>query len=274
MPGGRILIVDDEPMVRETVGLALRREGYQVAISTNGIDALECVEQTPPDAIILDMMMPGMNGRQFIDEMRNTLGLTNIPILVMTAISGVGMHQAFALDAADVIEKPFDIEELLNKVALAIFRARREYPHSPSMPSGDTATPVASLGDRGVILIVDQDRAVSRHIDLLLGAHGCTVVSMTRISEDLPRLARVLDPQTIWIDHHLPEDNALAAVRALRAEAALDCTPIMLVVRNQETQNTIRHISNELSVAVRVRPVSDGDLISFIANPPVDSRRK
>ncbi len=67
---GRVLVVDDEPMVRETLGQLLNDEGYVVDLADDGTTALGCVRAARPDAILLDMMMPGMNGRQFLQALR------------------------------------------------------------------------------------------------------------------------------------------------------------------------------------------------------------
>ena len=71
--GGRVLVVDDDPMVRDTLGQMLADEGYVVDAATDGSDALLRVRAARPDAILLDLMMPGMNGRQFLDELRASI---------------------------------------------------------------------------------------------------------------------------------------------------------------------------------------------------------
>src|SRR5258705_8247357 len=86
--GGRILVVDDEPMVRDTLGQVLTDEGYVVDIAVDGEDALACVKAARPDAILLDLMMPGMNGRQFLIALRNEPGYEQVPVLIMTAVHG------------------------------------------------------------------------------------------------------------------------------------------------------------------------------------------
>jgi DNA-binding response OmpR family regulator len=123
MKGGKILVIDDEPMVREAVGRVLSSEGYAVAYAHDGADAIARLADDPPDAILLDLMMPGMNGRQFLSALRTEIG-SDLPVVVMTAVHGLG-QRAISLGATDVVEKPFDVDELLNKVALAVFRARQ-----------------------------------------------------------------------------------------------------------------------------------------------------
>src|ERR1041385_7937687 len=117
--GGRILVVDDEPMVRETLGQMLSDEGYVVDMAVDGEEALACVKAARPDVILLDLMMPGMNGRQFLQALRDDAAYASVPVLIMTAVHGLEISAT--LGASDVVEKPFNVDELLNKVALAVY---------------------------------------------------------------------------------------------------------------------------------------------------------
>src|SRR5678815_3177656 len=121
--GGRVLVVDDEPMVRVTLGQVLADEGYIVDVAIDGEDALDRVHAAKPDAILLDLMMPGMNGRQFLQALRNEPAYERVPVLIMTAVHGLEVNLA-TLGASEVVEKPFNVDELLNKVALAVYRSR------------------------------------------------------------------------------------------------------------------------------------------------------
>src|SRR5438067_13076621 len=123
MKEGRVLVVDDEPMVRETLGQVLTDEGYVVDLAVDGKTALECVHAARPDVILLDLMMPGMNGRQFLQALRDDPTYANVPVLIMTAVHGLEVNLA-TLGASEVVEKPFNVDELLNKVALAVYRSR------------------------------------------------------------------------------------------------------------------------------------------------------
>src|SRR5438552_13601114 len=123
MKEGRVLVVDDEPMVRETLGQVLTDEGYVVDLAVDGESALERVHAARPDAILLDLMMPGMNGRQFLQALRDDPAYSAVPVLIMTAVHGLEVNLA-AIGASEVVEKPFAVEDLLNKVALAVYRSR------------------------------------------------------------------------------------------------------------------------------------------------------
>ena len=122
MKEGRVLVVDDEPMLRDTLGQTLSAEGYVVDLAVDGETALERVRAARPDAILLDLMMPGMNGRQFLQALRDDKAYQNVPVLIMTAVHGLEISAT--LGASEVVEKPFNPEDLLNKVALAVYRSR------------------------------------------------------------------------------------------------------------------------------------------------------
>ena len=126
MKEGRVLVVDDEPMVRDTLGQVLTDEGYVVDLAVDGETALERVHAMRPDAILLDLMMPGMNGRQFLQALRDEPAYATVPVMIMTAVHGLEISAN--LGASEVVEKPFNVDELLNKVALAVYRSRDAEP--------------------------------------------------------------------------------------------------------------------------------------------------
>ena len=272
MPGRRILVIDDDRTVRETVGQFLEREGYEVECSPHGADALEKVSSRPPDAILLDLMMPGMNGRQFMDALRENLGLTDIPILVMTAVHGITVNQAFAVGASDVVEKPFDIDVVLNKVALVLFRAQSGV--AEKAPPVERAGGHAASRAGGVVLLVDPDRATWRHLDSVLGEHGFQMVSMPSITDDLLRLARVLEPKAILLDLCAPGGDGLSTLRRLRQQPKLDDTPLFLLSQDRHALDAVRAEASALDIEVLRKPFTDETLIALVTAPPRETGRR
>jgi DNA-binding response OmpR family regulator len=214
--GGRILVVDDEPLVRQTLAQVLADEGYLVDVATDGTTALEQVHAARPDAILLDLMMPGMNGRQFLRALRDDPAYSNLPVLIMTAVHGLNVNLA-SIGASAVVEKPFAVDELLNKVALAVYRAgAAEAPSAPATAMiADTAR--ATI-DRGVVVVVEHDRTRLHQLDVALSERGFTVVTMTRARVQLARLARALRPRAVLVE--LAADGVRDAVDDLRTELA------------------------------------------------------
>jgi DNA-binding response OmpR family regulator len=272
VPGGRILVVDDDRMVRDTVGRFLENEGYDVDYSPHGVDALEKVVDRPPDAILLDIMMPGMNGREFMDALREELELTHIPVLVMTAIHGITTNQALALGASDVVEKPFDMDVVLNKLALALFRSRSGAVEDEPRVESDQFLRLSRAG--GVVLIVDPDRATWHRLERLLDAHGFQAVTLAQVNEDMLRLARVLQPQAILLDLHAPGSDGLTTLRRLRREPALDSVPILVVTQDTGAMEEARDEVESLAAQILPKPIEDQALLAFITAPPRTAWRR
>ncbi len=110
-----VLIVDDEPNIRGFLRLALEDEGYRVDTVTNGQEALERVRRSPPDAVLLDLMMPVVDGWSFLAARRTLSSECRCPVLVMSAVGGWNM--ARELGASGFLAKPFDVDVLLSTLA-------------------------------------------------------------------------------------------------------------------------------------------------------------
>ena len=114
----RILVVDDEPAVRDAVDRALRLEGYDVALAEDGRAALDAVADAPPDVLVLDVLMPHVDGLEVCRRLRAAGDRT--PVLVLTARDTIA-DRVRGLDAGadDYLVKPFALEELLARAARA-----------------------------------------------------------------------------------------------------------------------------------------------------------
>ena len=110
-----VLIVDDEPNIRGFLRMVLEDEGYRVETAGDGREALDKLRRNPPDAVLLDLMMPVVDGWSFLTSRRTLSAECRCPVLVMSAVGGWGM--ARELGAAGFLAKPFDVDVLLAKLA-------------------------------------------------------------------------------------------------------------------------------------------------------------
>ncbi|OYD88162.1 hybrid sensor histidine kinase/response regulator [Nostoc sp. 'Peltigera membranacea cyanobiont' 213] len=114
---GLILIVDDIPTNLDVISEALSNEGYKVAIATSGERALQQIERRPPDLILLDVMMPGIDGFETCQRLKANPKTCDIPVIFMTALADVDNKvKGLKLGAVDYVTKPFQEEEVLARV--------------------------------------------------------------------------------------------------------------------------------------------------------------
>ncbi len=147
-----IMVVDDDPNIRSVVGRGLRFEGYEVQMAEDGAQAIQTARTRPPDLVVLDVMLPGMDGLEVCRRLRHGL---SAPILMLTARDSVPDRIA-GLDsgADDYLVKPFDFDELLARIRALL---RRVQPAEAEVLSYadlrlDTGTREAWRGDRRIEL--------------------------------------------------------------------------------------------------------------------------
>jgi two-component system, chemotaxis family, chemotaxis protein CheY len=113
-----VLVVDDDPDILDAICDILEGEGYRVARARNGVEALHQVDAEPPSIILLDLMMPVLDGLGFAQALRQRPGDEHIPIVVISADGN--SRKAACVGATGFLAKPFDIEALLAQVAAVV----------------------------------------------------------------------------------------------------------------------------------------------------------
>jgi two-component system alkaline phosphatase synthesis response regulator PhoP len=127
MTGEKILVVDDEENIRELVRYNLAREGYQVTTVGSGEEALKQASSKPPDLIVLDLMLPGMDGFDVCRQLKNDSRTAHIPIVMLT-VKGEESDIVVGLElgADDYITKPFSPKVLLARIKTVLRRREKE----------------------------------------------------------------------------------------------------------------------------------------------------
>ncbi len=120
----RLLVVDDEPNIRELLSVSLRFSGFEVVAAESGRDALDYAERHPPDLVVLDVMLPDLDGFQVARRLRES---RQVPILFLTARDGVqDKVTGLTLGGDDYVTKPFSLEELVARIRSVLRRTLGE----------------------------------------------------------------------------------------------------------------------------------------------------
>lgn len=124
----KILVIDDEEHILELMKFNLENKGYKVITATNGIDALKLAKTEVPQLVLLDLMLPGMDGYDVCKEIRKDNAISHMPIIMITAKSEeLDKILGLELGADDYMTKPFSIRELLARVKAILRRTSTQY---------------------------------------------------------------------------------------------------------------------------------------------------
>jgi DNA-binding response OmpR family regulator len=197
----RVLVVEDEPIIADAVAARLRAEGFTVQVAGDGPSAVEAARRTPPDAIVLDVMLPGFDG---LEVCRRIQAERPVPVLMLTARDDeTDLLVGLAVGADDYLTKPFSMRELTARVHALLRRASRA-------AAGASAAPVLRLGD---LVINEAERRVlcggvevhltPTEFDLLvhLAARPRTVLPRERLLADVWGWADASGTRTV--DSHI-----------------------------------------------------------------------
>ena len=204
--GGTVLVVDDDEAVRELMQRFLGREGFRVVATGRGEEALRLAREIAPDAITLDVMMPGMDGWAVLAALKADAATADIPVVMVTIVDDRNL--GYALGAADYLTKPIDRERLVAVLAR----------HRPQRP----------------ILVVDDDPALRELLRRTLEREGYAVLeaddgraALARIEERLPGL--------ILLDLMMPHMNGFELLTELRARPEWRGIPVVVVTAKDLT---------------------------------------
>lgn len=121
MAGEQILIIEDDPSVRTLLEKSLSARGYKITVATDGLDGLTRLERGHPDLIIVDIMMPRLDGMTFVKAIKGNQQTHPIPVIFLTAKNDPRtMIEGINVGARFYITKPFQLEELISKVQKAL----------------------------------------------------------------------------------------------------------------------------------------------------------
>ncbi|MBK4721380.1 response regulator transcription factor [Azospirillum sp. YIM DDC1] len=171
----RVLVVDDEPPIRRFLRTTLTAQGYDIAEAEDGAGALEAVRRRPPDLLVLDLGLPGIDGLEVIRRLRAD-GVAAPIIVLSSRADEAGKVEALDLGADDYVTKPFGMDELLARIRAALRHRLQRQGERPLFRSGDLAVDLV----RRIVTVRGAEVKLSpREYDLLrlLVAHAGKVLT-------------------------------------------------------------------------------------------------
>jgi GAF domain-containing protein/CheY-like chemotaxis protein len=197
---GTVLVIDDEAAIRDLMQRYLAKEGFRVVVAAGGEEGLRLARELRPDAITLDVMMPGLDGWAVLTALKADPAVADIPVIMLTIVDDKNL--GYALGAADYLTKPIERDRLLS----VLRTHRRDHP----------------------VLVVDDDVALRELLRRMLEPEGYTVVEAENGRIALERL-RGVSPSVILLDLMMPEMDGFEFVAEFRRHEAWRTIPIVVI---------------------------------------------
>jgi PAS domain S-box-containing protein len=242
---GTVLVIDDDANVHDLLRRALAKRGFRVESAVDGVTGLQRARELQPDVILLDVLMPGLDGWSVLSRLKEDTELGHIPVVMVTMLDDRSL--GFALGATDYVTKPVDPQRLVSVL-------RRLCPEPSS-----------------TVLVVDDDAASREMLVRVVREGGWTAVEAENGLVALERLEEV-DPSLILLDLVMPEMDGFALAARLRADPHWGRVPVVVVTGKDLTAEDRARLNGYVTRVLRKQEVGAeamvDELRALIGVPP------
>jgi len=226
--GGKILVVDDNPSVREVLKTILTKEGYQVAMAGDGEEGLSIARKLRPNAIILDVVMPKMDGWTTLSELKADPELATIPVIMLSMLEE--KEYAYSLGAAEYLVKPLHREKLIQAL------------HKHRAPNVKLPLPIA--------MVIEDDMLMREMLSQWFDKQGWQVHCAENGHIALSQLAQV-NPYFIVLDLMMPEIDGFEFVSQIQQHTTWSQVPIVVLTAKHITPEERTHLLTRVDAIIQ-----------------------
>lgn len=202
----KLLVVEDDPAIAKLIQIHLSDQYREVFVAHRGEDALAIAERERPDLITLDVMLPGMDGFEVLEQLKSKPATRDIPVIIVSVVPD--RRKGLQLGALDYVKKPIDEKKLIAAVGKVLGRGK------------------------GTILVVDDDEDTLTLLHEVLRANDFVVQTLDRGRQVLP-VARETQPSLILLDVKLPDLDGYAVLEELKADAKVSEVPVIVMTGSE-----------------------------------------
>lgn len=238
-----VLVIDDDVVVHDLLTRILSREGFNVVAAHTGDEGLQLARDIKPNIIVLDVMMPTLDGWAVLSKLKEDEELNEIPVVMLSMVDNQSL--GFALGATDYLTKPVDRDKLINVL--------RQY-HLRKAPQG----PVK-------LLVIEDDEATREILERTAEKEGWEVQTAENGRVGLNRLAQQI-PDLILLDIMMPEMDGMQFVSEMRRNEAWQRIPIIVVTAKSLTEKDRNLLRGQVERIVQKAEYTPKNLVSEIRN--------
>ncbi len=259
----KVLLVDDEPIIRNIMEAALSEEGYRVATAANGALALAQVEASRPDVILLDIVMPELSGFQVTEKLKADPATAGIPIILVTGLGSIEDRvRGLEAGADDFLSKPFNLDELLVRVrSLARLKELQD-----RLAAKEAESPVKAEKPKRrsspLVLVVEDDERIVRICENVLGAGNYQTIDAGDAETGL-RFLEEETPDLVILDLMLPGMEGLEFLARIRDNPATAGVPVIIVSALGDLKTKVKGLQMGADDYL-VKPISSLELLARV----------
>ena len=238
---GSVLVVEDDRRSADLLRVYLEDAGYAVSIARDGVEGLERARRLRPAAVILDIVLPRLNGWDLLAQLKSDPATSAIPVVIvsMTDEQGAG----FALGATDYLVKPVDRARLLDALSRCVW------------PRGEGRTLVA----------IDDDPVDLDLLEAVLAPEGWRVVRATGGEEGV-RAVRKERPAVVVLDLLMPDVDGFAVVEQLRADPLVGDVPVVVLTSKEMTRADRERLAGQINFLAQKGSFPQAELVSLVGH--------
>ncbi len=241
-----VLVIDDDPIARELIRRHLEREGFHVEVASNGAQGLEFARHLHPDAITLDILMPGVDGWTVLAKLKADKELADIPVVIVTMIED--KNKGFALGATEYLLKPINRKRLVSVL-------NRYLPERVTQPENDGYH----------ILVVEDDENTRDMLQRTLLKEGWGVVTAGNGHLALDKMS-LEQPDLILLDLMMPEMDGFQFISELQKLPEWQNIPIIVVTAKDLLPAEIEQLNGHVERVLQKGSGQDGNLLHQICS--------
>jgi len=235
--GPLALVVDDDPAIHATLAPALEAEGFSVLRATSGAEALRLAESRRPAVIVLDVIMPGMDGWTVLRHLKERDALRRIPVVLMTVMPQRDM--ALGLGAAAFVHKPAPAEEIVAAIR-------------------------GACGQRGRVLVVGDEAPTRSRLTRLLQRQGVEVQTAADGGAALRALADDPVPAVVILDLVMPEADGFTVIERLAADPRLKEVAVLVLTAKDLDERETRALGRHVRHVFKKHELQRGELVAAV----------
>jgi CheY-like chemotaxis protein len=237
-----ILVVEDDPSAAELLTRQLDRAGFRTEVVSTGAEVMEKARTLQPAAITLDVLLPGLDGWEVLNQLKNDEATRLIPVIVISVVDNPEL--GIALGALDYFVKPVAAKDLMGRL--------KKFNFAEKARTGDVR-----------VLVVDDERANREWLAGILEPAGFAVISASGGAEAI-KLARTRKPDLVLLDLMMPGVSGFDVVEAMRSGEATREIPIMVLTAKELTKADKRQLNGQVSTILRRGSTGASDLLLLL----------